>query len=80
MPFWNRKHSPKEFTAACDTGKVQKAKAPVKRTHSSPLEIKLLAIEALETDLTTKQVAEIVGKAALLRHIFIYSSILLRAS
>jgi len=61
MPFWNRKNTSKESTPACDTGKVQKAKAPVKRNPASPLEVKLLAMEALETGLTTNQVAEIVG-------------------
>jgi len=45
MSFWNRKKTPKETTLACDTGKVQKAKAPVKRNPPAPLEVKLLAME-----------------------------------
>lgn len=61
MSFWNRKKTPKEAISVCDTGKVQKAKTPVKRNPPAPLEVKLLAMEALETGLTTKQVAEIVG-------------------
>ena len=61
MPFWTRRKTAKESTPAADTGKVQPATKKPKTGHPSPLEVKLLAMEALEAGLSASQVAEIVG-------------------
>ena len=58
MPFWTRHKTRKESTLAGDTGQVQPARAGQKRNPPAPLEVKLLAMEALDYDLTVKEVAE----------------------
>jgi len=63
MSFWNKPKQAKSKTAATDTGKVQPARKTTGRRSPVPLEVKLLAMEALEADLTVKQVAEIIGVA-----------------
>ena len=46
-----------------DAGQAQKGKRSVKRSAPVALEVKLLAIEALESDLPVRHLAEIVGVA-----------------
>ena len=62
MAFWKRPSSRVPVPPAGDTGQ---AKLPRKTTgHRSPpvpLEVRLLAMEALGTDLTLKEVADIIG-------------------
>ena len=62
MPFWTRHKTRKESTPAGDTGQVQPARAHQKLNPPAPLEVKLLAMEALDSDLTVKEAAEIVRR------------------
>ncbi len=63
MAFWNRLNRGSPSAQAVDAGQVGKAKRSVKRSPPVALEVKLLAIEALESDLSLGDVAEIVGVA-----------------
>jgi transposase InsO family protein len=63
MAFWNRRKRSVGVVEAADVGEVQKSKKPVKRSPPVALEVKLLAIEALESDLPARDVAEVVGVA-----------------
>ncbi len=50
MSFWKRKkQSPDRGLSAGDAGKVQKAKRTIKRSPPVPMEVKILALEALES-------------------------------
>jgi len=62
MSFWKRKKQVStQGKSAGDTGRVQKAKKPVKRSPPVAMELKILAIEALESDLSAQEVGELVG-------------------
>ena len=61
MAFWNRRKRKSQDAEHADSGLVQKSKRGVKRSPPVALEVKLLAIDALESDLPPKDVAEIVG-------------------
>jgi hypothetical protein len=63
MAFWKRRKREVQVVEPADTGQVQKSKKAVKRSPPVALEVKLLAIEALESDLPAEDVAEIVGVA-----------------
>ncbi|MCP5120592.1 MAG: transposase, partial [bacterium] len=63
MAFWNRRKKEIQEGVEADSGKVQKSKKAVKRSPPVALEAKLVAIEALESGLSPKDVAEIVGVA-----------------
>ena len=57
MSFWKRRKQ----SSAGDTGRVQKAKKSVKRSPPVAMEIKILAIEVLESGLSAQEVGELVG-------------------
>jgi transposase InsO family protein len=61
MSFWRRGKGKAEQLGSADTGQVQKAKRTVKRSPAVALEVKLLAMEALQSDLSLGDVAEIIG-------------------
>jgi transposase InsO family protein len=62
MAFWNRKKKGQEPTPEpADTGEVKRTRKGGKRSPPVALEVKLLAIEALEAGLDTAEVGEIVG-------------------
>ena len=63
MGFWNRRKRKSQNAEHADSGQVQKSRKTVKRSPPVALEVKLLAIAALESDLPPKDVAEIVGVA-----------------
>jgi len=63
MAFWNRRKRKSQDAEHADSGLVQKSRKTVKRSPPVALEVKLVAIEALESDLLPKDVAEIVGVA-----------------
>ena len=58
MAFWNRRKKKSQDAEHADSGQVQKSKRAVKRSPPVALEVKLLAIEALESDLPAQDVAE----------------------
>lgn len=60
MSFWNRRKKG-ESAVPVDSGQVRAAKKEIKRSPPVAMEVKVLAIEALESGLSTKDVAEIVG-------------------
>jgi transposase InsO family protein len=62
MSFWakKKKASPKSSSRG-ERGRVQKAKKTVKRSPPVAMEIKILAIEALESGLSADEVGELVG-------------------
>jgi transposase InsO family protein len=60
MAFWKRLKRPRAVHLP-DTGQVQKAKRTIKRSPPVAMEVKVLAMEALETGLSPKDVGEIVG-------------------
>jgi transposase InsO family protein len=62
MAFWNRTKKAAAVLPA-DAGQVGKSKKAVKRSPPVAMEVKLLAIEALESELSASDVAEIVGVA-----------------
>lgn len=64
MSFWSKRERPQAPTPAADAGKAEPARAVAHRSPPVPLEVKLLAMQALEADLTTKEVATIIGAAA----------------
>ena len=61
MSFWRRGKGKAQQLGSSDTGQVQKAKRTVKRSPPVALEVKLLAMEALQSDLSLGDVAEIIG-------------------
>ena len=62
MSFWKRRNqSTGEAPAAGDTGQIQKAKRTVKRSPPLAMEVKILALEALESGLSANEVGELVG-------------------
>jgi len=61
MRWWNRDRKKSQPAQAVDTGTVQKRKKVIKGSPPVALEVKLLAIEALESELTPTDVSEIVG-------------------
>jgi len=63
MAFWSRGKRQRRVVEPAEAGQVQKSSKMVKRSPPVALEVKLLAIEALESDLLPKDVAEIVGVA-----------------
>jgi transposase InsO family protein len=63
MAFWNRGNKGARPSPAVEAGQVTKPRKSVKRSPPVALEVKLLAIEALESELSTADVAEIVGVA-----------------
>ena len=63
MRFWKRKPK-KQQTPPPDTGQVQPAKASRRRSPPAAMEVKLLAIEALEAGANRKDVAKIIGVGA----------------
>jgi len=62
MSFWKRKGkgSAKPISRG-DRGRVQKAKKTIKRSPPVAMEVKILAIEALESGLSATEVGELVG-------------------
>lgn len=61
MSFWKRAKTADLGGASGDTGKAQPAKKAVRRGAPVAFEVKLLAMEALETDLTPQEIGDIVG-------------------
>jgi transposase InsO family protein len=62
MSFWTRKKkSSSKATPKGDRGRAQKAKKTVKRSPPVPMEVKILAIEALDSGLSASEVGELVG-------------------
>ena len=61
MPFWKRRKRAAPAPTPVDTGQVQPAKKTSRRSPPVPLEVKLLALDALQTDLSVKEVADIIG-------------------
>jgi transposase InsO family protein len=62
MSFWKRiKQVSVTAPSAADTGQVQKAKKTVKRCPPVAMEVKVLAVEALESGLSASEVGELVG-------------------
>jgi transposase InsO family protein len=57
MSFWKRRKQ----SSASDTGQVQKSKKSVKRSPPVAMEVKVLAVEALESGLSAVEVGELVG-------------------
>ncbi len=65
MSFWKRREKPiDKALQAEDAGRVQKKKRTVKRSPPVAMEVKVLAIEALETGLSAEEVGELVGVGA----------------
>jgi transposase len=65
MQFWKRKRRVSDQgKIPSDTGQVHKAKRTIKRSPPVAMEVKLLAIEALEAGLTAAEVGELVGVGA----------------
>ena len=61
MAFWNRRKRQLQVGEPADTGQVQKSKKAVKRSPPVALEMKLVALEALEAGLAPEDIAELVG-------------------
>jgi transposase InsO family protein len=62
MSFWKRrKRVSEQAPCPADTGQVQKAKRSVKRAAPLAMEVKVLAIEAVESGLSAVEVGELVG-------------------
>ncbi len=59
MPFWKRQK--KSQTPPPDTGQVQPARKTRRRSPPAALEVKLLAIEAVESGADKKDVAKVIG-------------------
>jgi transposase InsO family protein len=49
----------RKTTTPADTGQVQKPKKPIKRSPPVPMEVKLLALEALESGMTAQEVGDL---------------------
>ena len=62
MSFWKRKNQSSDSAfSAGDAGKVQKAKRTIKRSPPLAMEVKILALEALDSGLSAIEVGELVG-------------------
>jgi transposase InsO family protein len=62
MSFWKRKRQDSgSASLPDDAGQVQKPKKTVKRSPPVAMEVKILAIEALESGLSANEVGELVG-------------------
>ncbi len=62
MSFWKRrKQSSERGPTAGDAGQVQKAKRTIKRSPPLAMEVKILALEALDSGLSAIEVGELVG-------------------
>jgi len=62
MSFWKReKQSSDRGRSAGDAGKVEKAKRTIKRSPPLAMEVKILALEALDSGLSAIEVGELVG-------------------
>jgi hypothetical protein len=62
MSFWMRgRKGSRPAPPASDAGQVQKRKRPVKRSPPVAMEVKLLALEALESGLSAQEVGELVS-------------------
>ena len=62
MSFWKRrKQSPSSSSEAGDSGQAQKAKSKIKRSPPVAMEVKILALEALDSGLSASEVGELVG-------------------
>ncbi len=65
MSFWKRrKQSSPSAHSPGDTGQVQKAKRKIKRSPPLAMEVKILALEALDSGLSAAEVGELVGVGA----------------
>ena len=65
MQFWKRRRRvSQQGTTPSDTGQVRKAKRTIKRSPPVAMEVKLLAIEALEAGLSAAEVGELVAVGA----------------
>ena len=61
MSFWKRsKQESEQGLSPGDAGQVQKAKKKIKRSPPLAMEVKILAIEALESGLSAQEVGELV--------------------
>ena len=58
MSFWKRR---KQAPSPTDAGRVQKAKKTLKRSPPVAMEVKILALEALDSGLSAIEVSELVG-------------------
>ena len=58
MSLWSFRKKAQE---PVDTGRAQKSKKTVKRSPPVPMEVKVLAIEALEAGLSAEEVGELAG-------------------
>ena len=58
MSFWKRN---KQTPSPADAGRVQKAKKTIKRSPPLAMEVKILALEALDSGLSAIEVGELVG-------------------
>jgi len=63
MAFWSRGKRQRQVVEPADAGQVQKSRKTVKRSPPVALEVKLVAIEALESGLAAPDIAEVVGVA-----------------
>ena len=62
MSFWKRsKQILRSGPRANESGRVQKAKKSVKRSPPLAMEVKILALDALECGLSAQEVGELVG-------------------
>ena len=61
MSFWTRKKSSDVGSSAGDAGQVQKATRTIKRSPPLAMEVKILALEALDSGLSAIEVGELVG-------------------
>ncbi len=62
MSFWKRKkQSSDRGSSAGDAGQVRKAKRTIKRSPPLAMEVKILALEALDSGLSANEVGELVG-------------------
>ena len=66
MSFWKRrKRSPSSSSEAGDSGQAQKAKPKIKRSPPVAMEVKILALEALDSGLSASEVGELVDRLAI---------------
>jgi transposase-like protein len=62
MSFWNRrKRGSSTPISPGDRGRAQKTKKSIKRSPPVAMEVKVLALEALEAGLSAQEVGELVG-------------------
>ena len=55
MSFWRRN---KQAVSAADSGRVQKAKKTIKRSPPVAMEVKILALDALDSGLSAIEVGD----------------------